>query len=114
MLYREFVAECARRERGNSTLAEIEGEVLQDLRTRVLGGRYVAALTGSAPISAELASWVERLLDSPLMNALGATESGAVMIDGKVQRPPVTDFKLVDVPELGTSVPIVRIRAESC
>jgi len=35
------------------------------------------------------------------MNALGATESGAVMIDGKVQCPPVTDFKLVDVPELG-------------
>ena len=101
MLYREFVAECARRERGTATLAEIEGEVLQDLRTHVLGGRYVAALTGSAPISAELASWVERLLDSPLMNALGATESGAVMIDGKVQCPPVTDFKLVDVPELG-------------
>ena len=101
MLYREFVSECGRRDRGTANIAEVEEEVLADLRTRVLGGRYVTALTGSAPISAELATWVERLLDSPLMNALGATESGAVIIDGKVQSPPVTDYKVVDVPELG-------------
>ena len=84
------------------------------LRSRVLGGRYISALTGSAPIAAELAVWVERLLDSHLINALGATESGSVVIDGKVQRPPVTDYKLVDVPELGTSAPTDLIRAVSC
>lgn len=101
MLYREFLSQCARREHQGTETADIEDAVLEDIRTRVLGGRYVTALSGSAPISDELAAWVERLLDSHLMNAMGATESGAVIIDGKVQSPPVTDYKIVDVPELG-------------
>ncbi|MCA2245460.1 carboxylic acid reductase [Mycobacterium sp. WUMAC-067] len=99
LLHREFRGELERRDGGTS--AEIEEQILADLRSRVLGGRYISALTGSAPISAELAAWVTRLLDGHLMNALGATESGSVIIDGKVQQPPVTDYKLVDVPELG-------------
>jgi fatty acid CoA ligase FadD9 len=101
MLYREFLDELARRNEPAADTAAVEEEILADLRARVLGGRYITALTGSAPISADLAAWVERLLDSHLMNALGATESGSVIIDGKVQCPPVTDYKLVDVPELG-------------
>jgi fatty acid CoA ligase FadD9 len=96
LLYREFLSELANHDQHAS-----EDEVLADLRARVLGGRYISALTGSAPISADLAAWVERLIDSHLMNALGATESGSVVVDGKVQRPPITDYKLVDVPELG-------------
>ena len=95
MLYREFNRELETR--GETA----EDEVLDEMRTRVLGGRYITALTGSAPISADLAAWVEKLLDSRLMNALGATESGAVVIDGKVQCPPVTEYRLADVPELG-------------
>lgn len=97
MLYREYGS--ALQERGD--LAGDKQQILNDLRSRVLGGRYLSALTGSAPISAELAAWVEELLDAHLINALGATESGSVVVDGKVQRPPVTDYKLVDVPELG-------------
>lgn len=96
MLYGEFVSELKRRPDGTS-----DDDVLADMRSRVLGGRYISALTGSAPISAELAAWVERLIDAHLMNAFGATESGSVIIDGKVQRPNVIDYKLVDVPELG-------------
>lgn len=95
MLYSQFTRECQRR------ADEDEETILVGLRTDVLGGRNITALTGSAPISDELAEWVERLLDSHLMNALGATESGSVVIDGKVQKPPVLDYKLADVPELG-------------
>ncbi|CAA0091724.1 Carboxylic acid reductase [Mycolicibacterium vanbaalenii] len=96
MLYRQFLGECRR---SGSEVAE--EDVLADLRTRVLGGRYVTALTGSAPIAADLAAWVETLLGSHLMNAFGATETGSLIIDGRIQRPPVSDYKLVDVPELG-------------
>jgi fatty acid CoA ligase FadD9 len=96
LLHREFV------HRLRPTVdAATEEEVLADLRSNVLGGRYLTALTGSAPISEELAAWVERLLDMHLMDALGATESGSVIVDGQVQRPPITDYKLGDVPELG-------------
>lgn len=98
MLYREFLSELQSRDDG---AAATEDAVLADMRSRVLGGRYISALTGSAPIAEELAAWVERLLDAHLINALGATESGSVVIDGKVQRPPVSDYKVVDVPELG-------------
>jgi len=101
MLHREFVSEVDAKGGRAAVAEDVEEKVLADLRSRILGGRYIAALTGSAPISAELAAWVERLLESHLMDALGATESGSVVVDGKIQRPTVTDYKLVDVPELG-------------
>ena len=31
----------------------------------------------------------------------GSTEDGIVLVDGQIQRPPVIDYKLVDVPDLG-------------
>ena len=79
----------------------VETEVLADARQHLLGGRFVSALTGSAPISPELKAWVEELLDMHLLEGYGSTEAGAVFVDGMIRRPPVIDYKLVDVPELG-------------
>ena len=70
-------------------------------RRSLLGGRFVSAMTGSAPISPEMKSWVETLLDMHLTEGYGSTEAGAIFVDGVVRRPPVIDYKLVDVPELG-------------
>ena len=75
--------------------------VLAEARQRLLGGRYVHALTGSAPISPEMTAFVEELLDMHLIDGYGSTEAGAIMVDGRVERPPVLDYKLVDVPDLG-------------
>ncbi len=75
--------------------------MLADLRQSLLGGRYVSAMTGSAPLSAEMKSFVEQLLDMHLIDGYGSTEAGAVLVDGQIQRPPVIDYKLVDVPDLG-------------
>ena len=36
-----------------------------------------------------------------LVDGYGSTEAGAVFLDGQVRRPPVIDYKLVDVPDLG-------------
>lgn len=91
--------------------AAAESTVLADMRENLLGGRYVSALTGSAPISPELKAWVEKLLDMHLLEGYGSTEAGAVFVDGKIARPPVLEYKLVDVPELGyhlTDVPYPR------
>ena len=88
-----------------------EADILADMRTNLLGGRYVSALTGSAPISPELKAWVERLLELHLVEGYGSTEAGAVFVDGQISRPPVLEYKLVDVPELGyhsTDVPHPR------
>src|SRR6201997_1099603 len=36
-----------------------------------------------------------------LTDGYGSTEAGMVLLDGEIQRPPVIDYKLVDVPDLG-------------
>jgi fatty acid CoA ligase FadD9 len=87
------------------------GMVDDELRRRLLGDRYVSAMTGSAPISPELKAWVEDFLDMHLTEGYGSTEAGAVFVDGQIRRPPVLEYKLVDVPELGyfgTDVPHPR------
>jgi fatty acid CoA ligase FadD9 len=99
MLYQEYVSQTGR------------GVGVEELRERLLGGRYVSAITGSAPISPELKAWVEDFLDMHLVEGYGSTEAGAVFVDGQIRRPPVIDYKLVDVPELGyfgTDVPHPR------
>ncbi|MDR3662808.1 MAG: AMP-binding protein, partial [Mycobacterium sp.] len=78
-----------------------ERQVLDERRQRLFGGRQVAAMTGSAPISPELKAWVQKFIGLELLEGYGSTEAGGVMVSGHVQRPPVTDYKLVDVPELG-------------
>jgi fatty acid CoA ligase FadD9 len=89
VLYQEYVSQT---DRGAST---------DELRQSMLGGRFVTAKTGSAPISPELKEWVEDFLDMHLVEGYGSTEAGSVFVDGKILRPPVIDYKLVDVPDLG-------------
>ena len=93
MLFQEYQSRLAR---GDAD----DAGVLADMRRNLLGGRYTGALTGSAPMSDELRAWVGELLDMPLTDVYGSTEAGLVVRDGKVARPPVIDYKLVDVPEL--------------
>ncbi|WP_319448352.1 MULTISPECIES: carboxylic acid reductase [unclassified Mycobacterium] len=89
MLYQEYVSLADR------------GATDDELRRSLLGGRFVTAMTGSAPISPELKAWVEGFLDMHLVEGYGSTEAGAVFVDGQIRRPPVLDYKLVDVPDLG-------------
>jgi fatty acid CoA ligase FadD9 len=89
MLYQEYVSQS---DRGASD---------DELRQHLLGGRFVSAMTGSAPISPELKAWVEEFLDMHLIEGYGSTEAGSVFVDGQIRRPPVIEYKLVDVPELG-------------
>ncbi|MCW2757798.1 MAG: oxidoreductase, partial [Nocardioidaceae bacterium] len=110
MLYQEYVSEVDRRRVTTKDEAG-EQQVLVDLRQSLLGGRFVTAITGSAPISPELRAWVEAFLDMHLVEGYGSTEAGSVFVDGQIRRPPVLDYKLVDVPELGyfgTDVPHPR------
>jgi fatty acid CoA ligase FadD9 len=100
-LFGEFQSKVVRLTADGVDRAEAEAEVLTDLRQNLLGGRFIFAMTGSAPISAAMREWVESLIDMHLMDGYGSTEAGMVYFDGQVQRPPVIDYKLVDVPDLG-------------
>jgi fatty acid CoA ligase FadD9 len=92
-LYGEYLRQVGR---GRS-----EAEVMDELRQYQLGGRFIFAMTGSAPTSPELKAWVESLLEMHLLDGYGSTEAGMVLFDGEVQSPPVVDYKLADVPDLG-------------
>jgi fatty acid CoA ligase FadD9 len=101
MLYSDFQSEVGRRTSEGVDRQTAESQVMVEQRQELLGGRFIFAMTGSAPTSPELRSWVESLLDMHLVDGYGSTEAGMVLLDGEIQRPPVIDYKLVDVPDLG-------------
>ncbi|AXG83083.1 carboxylic acid reductase [Streptomyces paludis] len=108
MLFERYRGEVDRRA---GEPGDIGAAVREDLRENVLGGRVAKAFVGTAPLSAETASFVESCLGCHLYTGYGSTEAGGVLLDTVVQRPPVTDYKLVDVPQLGyygTDVPYPR------
>jgi fatty acid CoA ligase FadD9 len=100
MLFQEVQSEVDHRWTDGDREA-VELEVMAEQRERLIGGHQFSALTGSAPISSELRSWVEDFLDIHLTEVYGSTEDGIILVDGEIQRPPVIDYKLVDVPDLG-------------
>ncbi|MEU0358756.1 carboxylic acid reductase [Streptomyces cyaneofuscatus] len=98
MLLQHYRGELDRR---SAEPGDVEAAVRRELRDEFLGGRVAKAFVGTAPLSAELAAFVESVLGFHLYTGYGSTEAGGVLLDTVVQRPPVTDYKLVDVPELG-------------
>ncbi|BBX63136.1 oxidoreductase [Mycobacterium saskatchewanense] len=101
MLFQEFRSRLDGRASENIDRAALEAQVMAELRQNVLGGRFISATTGAAPMSDEMKAWVESLVGMHLVDGYGSTEAGSLFVDGQVQRPPVIDYKLADVPELG-------------
>jgi fatty acid CoA ligase FadD9 len=101
MLFQEIQSQVDKRVADGADRDEVEHDVLAEQRVKMLGGRQFSAMTGSAPISPELRTWAEDFMDVHLINGYGSTEDGVVLVDDTLRRPPVLDYKLVDVPELG-------------
>ncbi|WP_371657421.1 carboxylic acid reductase [Streptomyces sp. NBC_00280] len=101
MLFQEYQAELTRRAGEFTDREALDAAVKADLRERFVGGRLIQALYGSAPLSTELREFMRTCLDLPVLDGYGSTETGSVLLNTRVQRPPVLDIKLVDVPELG-------------
>jgi fatty acid CoA ligase FadD9 len=78
-----------------------DAEAAAELRKQVLGGRLLSGIIGTAPLADEMKAFLDSCLGIHLGDAYGLTEVGLVFKDGIVLRPPVIDYKLVDVPELG-------------
>jgi fatty acid CoA ligase FadD9 len=78
-----------------------DSEAKSELREQVLGGRVLTSFVGTAPLAAEMKAFIQSCLGVHLLDGYGLTEVGVVTLDGVIKRPPVTDYKLIDVPELG-------------
>ncbi|MFD6162038.1 carboxylic acid reductase [Nocardia sp. NPDC060256] len=102
MIFQRYRSEMDRRSVAGVDTAALDDEVKTELRQDFLGGRLFGAIVGSAPLSAEMRAFMESVLDLQLHDGYGSTEAGAgIIMDNRIQRPPITDYKLVDVPELG-------------
>jgi fatty acid CoA ligase FadD9 len=101
MIAHRYHGEVARRVGDGMDRSAAEHDAKEFVRNDLLGGRYLWASCASAPLSQAMHELMEDLLDAPLVISYGATEIVGVTIDGVVSRPPVIDYKLVDVPELG-------------
>ncbi|GAA2475099.1 thioester reductase domain-containing protein [Actinocorallia cavernae] len=101
LLLRHHRDELSRRGGTGTDAAATEERVKEELREEVMGGRLLWAVSASAPLGAEMTAFVESCLQVRLLDGYGSTEAGIVLLDGRVLRPPVTDHKLADVPELG-------------
>jgi fatty acid CoA ligase FadD9 len=100
MLFQEVQSEVDRRWTDGDR-ESVERQVMAEQREKLIGGRQFSAMTGSAPISPELRSWVEEFIDIHLTDGYGSTEASVIVVDGQVQRSRVIDYKLIDVPDLG-------------
>ena len=101
MLYQRYQSAVDRLEVSGTDIAIAEAQAQAELRGQVLGGRIVTAFCGTAPLAAEMRSFIETCLDVHVLDGYGLTEVGMVTKDGRITQPPVLDYKLLDVPELG-------------
>ena len=86
--------------RGEAQSAQLAARA--EIRDRLLGGRILSALCGSAPLSQQMHTFMESILGTTITDCYGSTETGRpVVVNQQVRRPPVIDYRLVDVPELG-------------
>jgi len=83
------------------TLQATGDQIATQMAAEYLGDRLCFVLSGGSRISASAREFFEGCFGVPLLDAYGNTEGGSVAIDGVVQRPPVLDYRLRDVPELG-------------
>ncbi|GBG37831.1 carboxylic acid reductase [Mycobacterium montefiorense] len=101
MLYQRYQSAVERLVGQGAEPAEADTQAKAALREQVLGGRVITSFSTTAPLAAEMKIFIESCLDVHVLDGYGLTEVGMVFKDGLVSRPPVTDYKLIDVPELG-------------
>lgn len=101
MLYQRYQSAADRIVFEGADPESAEQEAKAELREQVLGGRIITSFSSTAPLAAEMKKFIESCLDVHVFDGYGLTELLMVTKDGVISRPPVIDYKLVDVAELG-------------
>src|SRR6185312_9296013 len=101
MVYQHYQVELERRSPGAADLEALKRELLLQIRQSVLGGRLLSCNFGSAPLAPELREFMEACLGYSMDDHYGATEISGAIRNKRILRPPVIDYKLDDVPDLG-------------
>ncbi len=103
MFFHHYLSELDRRTVAGADPDAAGAQLRTEMREKLLGGRVLAVGCGSAALSPEIKAFMEEVLDQHLMIGYSSSEiaGGMIVADEQVLRPPVIDYKLLDVPELG-------------
>jgi fatty acid CoA ligase FadD9 len=103
MFFHHFQRQLDQRTLGGADPDEAAEDLITTMREQILGGRVLAVGCGSAALSPEIKEFMETVLDQHLLIGYSSTEiaGGMIVADEHVLRPPVIDYKLLDVPDLG-------------
>ncbi|HEY0227625.1 MAG TPA: AMP-binding protein, partial [Mycobacterium sp.] len=101
MLFQRYRSAVERRVAEGADPADAEQDATTELRERLLGGRVLGGVVGSAPLAGEMKAFLDSTLDVHIADGYGLTETGMLTRDGVISRKRVLDYKLIDVPELG-------------
>ena len=103
LVYQHYQSQVAEQVRNGVEPATAERSVRDEMSKTFLGDRLVASAVGGAPLAPAIHDFVEDCFGIFLSNGYGNTEAGNGMLamDGIIQSPPVIEYRLRDVPELG-------------
>lgn len=99
LLFQRFQSRVGRLRSEGADAETADADAKTELRDELLGGRVLSISCGSAPLSHEMRHFLETCFDVHVLNNYGLTEVFGVAKDGNLVAS-VTDYKLVDVPEL--------------
>ncbi|OAL33730.1 hypothetical protein AYO20_07068 [Fonsecaea nubica] len=101
MIYQWYLDEYSQRLKNGADPKTLESDLKIELRDKVMGGRIKSALVAGAKLKENITAFMAEVLGTFIEFGYGGTETGVVCARTKVQRPPVIDWKLEDVPEMG-------------
>jgi fatty acid CoA ligase FadD9 len=103
MIHRHYLSEVVRRiGAGERDVEAVKAAVREEMGGTFLGDRISLMMVGAAPTTPEVKQFMNDCFQAQLIEGYGSTEAGpTVTIRDRIARPPVIDYKLRDVPELG-------------
>lgn len=103
LIYQHYQSEVQRRVTLGEEEAMADAAVRQEMRASYLGDRLCGGGVGSSPTAPEVRRFIAECWEMPLVEGYGQTEAGAAAMtsENRLTSNMITEFKLVDVPELG-------------
>ena len=103
LVYQHYQSKLAELERSGVDPETAHQSVLEEMSKAFLGDRLTSGTCGGAPLAPAIREFVEQCFNISLIDGYGNTEAGNGMlaINGVIQSPPVKEYRLRDVPELG-------------
>jgi fatty acid CoA ligase FadD9 len=104
LIYQYFQSEVTRRvNAGHGDSDSVGHRIMAEMRSTFLGDRLRGGAISAAPTAPSVRAFMRECFDIMLLEIYGNTEAGTggITMDGRIMRPPITEYKLRDVPELG-------------